>query len=141
MKLTSKTCQMIVIDDVMKDHRLDPIRVITENLEPGKGRIIIVCFNAAWVGYWGAMGGQTVEQFVLSCDAEYLAGNIGCAVSLQKSESNAAYLVKIITAVQAALHQKPEVSLCASCNAELPAGCRGVFKDGCGDCALNEATS
>lgn len=112
MKLTTKPTTMLLIEDLMQPpHRLDPIRVITENFEPGKGRIIITCYDAAWVGYWGAMGGKTVEQFFTSCDADYLAGNMGCARSLSQSNGNRAYLVRVIRAVQDALiKRQPKIT-------------------------------
>ena len=137
MKLAKKTCQMLVIDDIMGDHKLDPIRVITENFEPGKGRIIIVCYDASWVGYWGAMGGRTVEEFFLSCDAGYLASNLGCSSVLSHSKQNAVYLVRIIVAVQAALRKQAEVRICGNCDTALPEGCGGIFKDNEQHCALN----
>lgn len=104
MNITTKKCAMLIIDDILSaPHRLDPVRVIIENLEPGKGRIIIVCYDAAWVGFWGAMGGRTVEQFILSCDAGYLSSCLGCSSVLSRSKQNAVYLVRVITAVQEAL--------------------------------------
>lgn len=106
MKLNTKPCTRLVIDDIMASNHLDPVRVITENIEPGKGRIIIVCYDAAWVGDWGAMSGDTIEQFFMRCSAEYLAGNMGSASGLRAGPKNRAYLVRVITAVQAALRQQ-----------------------------------
>jgi hypothetical protein len=84
---------------------LDPIRVYVEDYEPGKGRITISCYDAAWVGYWGAMGKENIAQFFTSCDAEYLAGNLGCAASLSRAEHRRKYLVRVIKAVQQALRE------------------------------------
>lgn len=106
MKITAKTCTMLVTDDLLKSHRLDPVRIITENFEPGKGRIILVCYDAAWVGYWGAMGGSTVEEFFIRCDAEYLAGNMGCASGLRTGDNHRAYLIRVIQAAQEALRSR-----------------------------------
>lgn len=106
MNINTKPATMLVIDGMGEPpHRLDPIRVITENFQPGQGRIIIVCWDAAWVGYWGAMSGKTVENFFIGCDAEYLADNLGCARSLSQSKSNRAYLIRVIQAVQDALRE------------------------------------
>lgn len=52
--------------------RLDPVTIYLENFEPGRGRITITCFRKSW----SAMSGRTVEQFFVSCDDEYLAGNL-----------------------------------------------------------------
>ena len=106
MKLTTKPTTMLLIEDLMQPpHNLDPIRVICENIEPGKGRIIITCFDAAWVGYWGAMGDRTVEQFAIDCDTGYIASN------LSRSSDDYAYLVRIANAVQEALiKRQPKIT-------------------------------
>ena len=100
MNITQKNVEMLVIDDLPA---LDPVRVVLENFEPGKGRIIIVCYDAAWVGYWGAMGGRTVQDFFVSCGAGYLASNLQSASSLSRAKRHETYLVRIIAAVQEAL--------------------------------------
>lgn len=56
--------------------RLDPVTIYLENFEPGRGRITITCFRKSWSASWPAMGGRSVEQFFISCDDEYLAGNL-----------------------------------------------------------------
>jgi len=56
--------------------RLDPVRVILEDIEAGKGRIIITCYGKAWTAYWGGMGDQTISQFFYNAPEEYLAGNL-----------------------------------------------------------------
>ena len=94
---------MMVIEG---SNNLDPIRVITEDFEPGKGRIIIVCYDAAWVGYWGAMSGRTIAKFFVDCDAGYLLGNLQCASGLYKTKNHALYLQRVIIAVQEALRQR-----------------------------------
>lgn len=103
MKITPKTVEMLVIEDLQ---RLDPVRVVLENFEPGKGRIIIVCYDAAWVGYWGAMGGRSVQDFFVSCDAGYLACNLSSAASLSRAKQHQTYLVRIIATVQEALRER-----------------------------------
>jgi len=55
---------------------LDPINVMIEDLEPGKGRITITCYGSAWVAYRGGMGGKTISQFFCSSDEDYLAKNL-----------------------------------------------------------------
>jgi len=90
--------------------RLDPIRVYIEDYEPGRGRITISCYDAAWVGYWGAMYGQSIRDFFIDCHAEYLAGNMGCASSLSRSAPNRNYLIRVIKAVQQALREASHVA-------------------------------
>jgi len=103
MKITPKNVEMLVIGDLP---RLDPVRVVLENFEPGKGRIIIVCYDAAWVGYWGAMGGRSVQDFLITCDAEYLASNLSCNPILSRAERHKTYLVRIVAVVQEALRER-----------------------------------
>ena len=54
--------------------RLDPVRVMIENYEPGKGRITITCYGAAWAGAWFAMGGDSVQEFIKRVSNDYLIG-------------------------------------------------------------------
>ncbi|MFU0887888.1 hypothetical protein [Kluyvera sichuanensis] len=54
--------------------RLDPVRVMIENYEPGKGRITITCYGKAWTGAWFAMGGDSVQKFIKRVSNEYLIG-------------------------------------------------------------------
>ncbi|MCU3615930.1 hypothetical protein N8V88_23150, partial [Enterobacter hormaechei subsp. oharae] len=60
MKVEKSDVLAFTISDV---ERLDPVRVMIENYEPGKGRITITCFDKAWTGAWFAMGGDTVQDF------------------------------------------------------------------------------
>ncbi|ENA1584359.1 hypothetical protein ABFW48_003508, partial [Salmonella enterica] len=47
-----------VLSFVLTDlERLDPVRVMIENYEPGKGRVTITCYGKAWTAAWFAMGG------------------------------------------------------------------------------------
>lgn len=99
-----KTSPVIRLE-ITKVKRLDPIRVYIEDYEPGKGRITISCYDAAWVGYWGAMSGQSIAEFFTRAHAEYLAATLGCAGTLSRSNSNRAYLIRVVEAVQAALRE------------------------------------
>ena len=110
MRVATKNVEMLVIDELP---RLDPVRVVLENFEPGKGRIIIVCYDAAWVGYWGAMGGRTVQDFFVSCDAGYLASNLQSPPSLSRAKQHETYLVRIIAAVQEALRERAREGIAA----------------------------
>lgn len=57
MKVTTSLVTQLKITEVPN---LDPIDVMLENFEPGKGRITIRCYTKAWTSYWGGMSGQTV---------------------------------------------------------------------------------
>ena len=71
MKIEKMDVLAFTISEV---ERLDPVRVMIENYEPGKGRITITCFGKAWTGAWFAMGGDTVQEFIKRVSNEYLIG-------------------------------------------------------------------
>ena len=52
---------------------LDPVTVIIEDFEKHRGKIIIECYGEAWAAFFGSMGCDSIVEFVLSCDADYLA--------------------------------------------------------------------
>jgi len=60
----------------MSAFRLDPLTVILDNFEPGRGKIIIECFGESWSASWAAMGKRTIAQFFCNCDEHYLAKNL-----------------------------------------------------------------
>lgn len=71
MKVEKSDVLAFTISEV---ERLDPVRVMIENYEPGKGRITITCYGKAWTGAWFAMGGDTVQQFIKRVSNDYLIG-------------------------------------------------------------------
>lgn len=77
MKIEQSYVRQLKLTDVPS---LDPIDVMLEDFEPGKGRITIRCYTESWTAYWGAMSGRTVSDFFCSCDngyiASYLAGGL-----------------------------------------------------------------
>ena len=60
---------------------LDPIQVILKNYRPGVGEITVKCFGECWTAAWGAMGGESVEAFFVSCDDGYLINRLGSGIS------------------------------------------------------------
>jgi len=86
---------------------LDPITVYLRDTGPGRGTITIACFGCAWTTGWGAMGTETVAQFVATAHVDYL---LGCflnrqypSLSKRARADEEVYLAKIIAAVQRAL--------------------------------------
>ena len=71
MKVEKSDVLAFTISDV---ERLDPVRVMIENYEPGKGRITITCFGKAWTAAWFAMGGDSVQAFIKRVSNDYLIG-------------------------------------------------------------------
>jgi hypothetical protein len=60
---------------------IDPVTVFLEDFAPSQGRVTLVCWGYAWSARFGAMGNtgdrpSTIEDFLMSCDAPYLAGKL-----------------------------------------------------------------
>ena len=95
MKIEAGTVTILHISEVP---RLDPIRVTLDDIGPGQGRINIECYGKAWASYWGAMGKESIAQFVVTCDNHYLIKNLAPGLDGDKFcghqlEANACKLV------------------------------------------------
>ncbi len=99
---------------------LDPIMVMTSDLGPGQGRIIIECYGVAWSGYWGAMGNRTVREFFMEASTDYLLGVLSRASDRRRGASD--YLSRIIEAVRLALRNSLTVSPDAEREANMCGG-------------------
>lgn len=71
MKVEKSDVLAFTISEV---ERLDPVRVVIENISPGKGLLTITCFGRSWNGSWGSMGDDTVQEFVKRVSNDYLIG-------------------------------------------------------------------
>lgn len=56
--------------------RLDPVTMILEDLGSGRGKLTVSCYDKSWHAYWGAMGSETIAQFVHTADVHYIAGKL-----------------------------------------------------------------
>ena len=73
MKVETNAVTKLMLTDL---DRLDPVTVIAEDIEPGKGKIIIECYGKAWSSYWGGMGDNSIADFFISCDENYIANKL-----------------------------------------------------------------
>lgn len=87
--------------------RLDPIFVVIHDMGAGSGRLVIECYGDVWSGYWGAMGDSTVEQFLLSCDPEYITCKM-FGTHHKRTKRAEAYLQRMVEAIQTALRPVPQ---------------------------------
>lgn len=71
--------------------RLDPIEVLVDDYEPGKGKITITCYGKAWTASWFAMSDQTISQFFRRCGNDYLIGYLSPQLAGLKSGEVALY--------------------------------------------------
>lgn len=69
MNVTQSTIQQLVITDA---DRLDPVKVMIENLRPGAGNITITSFGKSWTSYWGSMSDRSIQEFFVDCNDSYL---------------------------------------------------------------------
>lgn len=73
MRVEQKQVTLLTITEAPN---LDPIRVQTEDIEAGKGRITVSCWGKSWTTYWGGMGGKNkIADFFCRCNADYIIGN------------------------------------------------------------------
>ena len=84
--------------------RLDPVTVFVEQFSECNGRITVQCYAQAWTAYWGNHGNSTVERFIVSCNADYIADNLAWGRNglLLKSREKMQheYLIRIAEAIQ-----------------------------------------
>ncbi|ENJ9863796.1 hypothetical protein AB2X26_004552 [Salmonella enterica] len=86
--------------------RLDPVRVMIENYELGKGRITITCYGKAWTGAWFAMGGDTVQEFIKRVSNDYLIGCLDHQLESTVDDDNDANLLFVKTEIIKLRRQK-----------------------------------
>lgn len=82
---------------------LDPVTVFLEDYAPGMGCLTIASSEGAWSYFWGAMGDETIMQFIHEAEVEYLIMKL---VSSQNPLSTARHLKRltlIVTAVKQAI--------------------------------------
>lgn len=85
MKLTETKVLSLEISE-LRD--FDPIRIMTENYGPGRGRITISCESRAWTSAWYAMSDRTVEQFFCDCGNDYLISNMAGDIRSESDDDN-----------------------------------------------------
>lgn len=79
--------------------RLDPVRVMIENIEPGRGLITITCFGKSWNAGWGSMGGGTVQDFIKRVSNDYLIGCLSPQLRSTVDDDNDANLLFVKTEI------------------------------------------
>lgn len=80
---------------------LNPVTVLMEDMEPGTGRITIICWGEVWTSFWGSMSGESIGKFFLRSDSGYLANRLWNGQKHTKAK--ATYLLRIIEAVKSGL--------------------------------------
>lgn len=73
--------------------RLDPVRVVIENIEPGRGLLTVTCFGKSWNAGWGSMGDCTVQAFINRVSNDYLIGCMAPQLRASTDDDNEANLI------------------------------------------------
>jgi len=94
----SPNARVFTIHDVPK---LDPVTVVLQDFEHGKGRLIIECWGETWSTYWGGMG-TTLADFIVSCGYDYILNKL---ITKRITKADEAHLQRIVVAVQEALRE------------------------------------
>ena len=85
---------------------LDPITVVTHDISPGKGTLIVECYGSAWSAWWGGMDGMTVSAFLKTVAPCYLAACLSRGENIKRTKELDAYLMRICDAVIAHFEQQ-----------------------------------
>jgi len=91
--------------------RLDPVTVILNDVDPGRGQLILECFGCAWSAWWGAMGdGYDLRRFLLSVSVGYVTnclirGRRQFATNQRALAREEAYLAMIVGALREELRE------------------------------------
>lgn len=88
---------------------LDDVYVYFDDIGPGAGRVILVCWDMAYTGYWGAMGDRTVREFFDGCGEDYLMGNL-LGRHYKAGVVDRSYLQRIVSAVKNHLKEMKEAA-------------------------------
>jgi hypothetical protein len=83
---------------------LDPVTVILQDFG-GSGRIIIECYGLAWSTYFGAIGTETLRQFIATAGKDYLANRIW-PPKQRRTKADYGYVERIVEAVQTAIREQ-----------------------------------
>jgi hypothetical protein len=143
MKLSNYTVSLLEIQE--PGDRLDPIRVIFRPVpdeQYSKGEVIVTCYDRiwtcgdrAWKTWFGNMGGESLQDFVRTCNPGYLANRLaesaGSRPDGKRRERDEEYLLKIVKAIQSALTEQHAAKPAEAVDPPSLLGCH-AGKDG--DC-------
>lgn len=95
----SGKCEFLVIRGV---DGLDPITVVFRDAGAERGELIITVWGKAWSAYWGAMGTNTVREFVETCGVDYITSKL-IDHSRKNLKRDTDYLERIVRAIKISL--------------------------------------
>jgi len=91
----------LTVHVVPESNGLDAITVFFQDIEPGKGRIVVECFGEAWSAYFNAMGAEnTIREFVMGAGGDYLTNKLSRPFQTKRTDK---YLRRLVDALKASL--------------------------------------
>lgn len=81
---------------------LDPVTVILRDFV-GSGQIIVECYGDAWAHWFGAIGNNTLCEFIAGCSEDYLATKLTSSTVRKNTKREDSYVTHIARAVIEAL--------------------------------------
>lgn len=85
---------------------LDPINVILRDFG-GAGQIIVECYGDAWSHWFGAIGQETLRQFIADTNEHYLATKLTSSTVRSAKKREESYVTYIARAVIDAMKNQP----------------------------------
>ena len=82
---------------------LDTINVYWEDFGERRGQVTITCWGEAWTCYWGSMPENTVREFFLKANDEYIANRLQGSQFQKRTARHTTYLKRIVRAIKAEL--------------------------------------
>ncbi|MDW1507478.1 hypothetical protein R7D97_25140 [Vibrio sp. Vb5031] len=83
MNLEETLIKRIRVTDV---ENLDPVTIMLEDFEPGKGKIVIECWGRSWSSFWPAMGQKNISDFFIGCNDDYLIRNLAPQIQIHEPD-------------------------------------------------------
>lgn len=82
---------------------LDPVTVILRDFG-GSGQIIVECYGDAWAHWFGAIGSDTLREFIAGCSDVYLATKLTSSTVRRNTNREDNYVTHIARAIIQAMN-------------------------------------
>jgi hypothetical protein len=85
---------------------LDPITVFLRDFG-GSGQIVVECYGSAWSHWFGAIGSETLREFIATSNPEYIAEKLLSNTSQPFNKTTRLWVNRIAYAIVQALKDTP----------------------------------
>lgn len=83
----------------------DSVYLVLTDFQPNVGQVVVTCWDDCWQCWFGAMGGNTIAQFVASAGVDYLENKLS---SPKDKARHRKILRRAIGLVKDALRETPK---------------------------------